>query len=145
MVSHLNCNNILNFQESTTILNAHTKKVWKLIVCTSYTYIYIYTYPQTIFGPGNADVYAYRNMRVRNQKRHERVKLCMLEGKKVVYGYRPQCSKDGGLSFNFRWPYALPLSTSRNTYSLAHKYIFSSYNVGKHVRYPAFISCQPGS
>ena len=29
-------NNIVNFQESTTILNAHTKKVWKLIVCTSY-------------------------------------------------------------------------------------------------------------
>ena len=29
-------NNILNFQESTTILNAHTKKVWKLIVCASY-------------------------------------------------------------------------------------------------------------
>ena len=29
-------NNILKFQESTTILNAHTKKVWKLIVCTSY-------------------------------------------------------------------------------------------------------------
>ena len=29
-------NNILNFRESTTILNAHTKKVWKLIVCTSY-------------------------------------------------------------------------------------------------------------
>ena len=29
-------NNILNFQESTTILNAHTKKVWKLIVCNSY-------------------------------------------------------------------------------------------------------------
>ena len=29
-------NNILNFQESMTILNAHTKKVWKLIVCTSY-------------------------------------------------------------------------------------------------------------
>ena len=26
----------LNFQESTTNLNAHTKKVWKLIVCTSY-------------------------------------------------------------------------------------------------------------
>ena len=24
-------NNILNFQESTTILNAHTKKMWKLI------------------------------------------------------------------------------------------------------------------
>ena len=25
------CNNIVNFQESTTILNACTKKVWKLI------------------------------------------------------------------------------------------------------------------
>ena len=29
-------NNILNFQESTTILNAYTKKVWKLIECTTY-------------------------------------------------------------------------------------------------------------
>ena len=29
-------NNIENFQESTTTWNAHTKKVWKLIVCTSY-------------------------------------------------------------------------------------------------------------
>ena len=29
-------NKILNFQESTTILNAHTKIVWKLIVYTSY-------------------------------------------------------------------------------------------------------------
>ena len=28
-------NNIVNFQESTTILNAHTKKVWKFIVSTS--------------------------------------------------------------------------------------------------------------
>ena len=28
-------NNIVNFQESTTILNAHIKKVWKLIVCTT--------------------------------------------------------------------------------------------------------------
>ena len=31
-------NDILNFQESTTILNVHTKKVWKLIACTSYTW-----------------------------------------------------------------------------------------------------------
>ena len=37
-------NNILNFQESMTILNADTKKVWNLIVCTSYIYIYIYIY-----------------------------------------------------------------------------------------------------
>ena len=29
-------NKILYFQESATILNAHTKKVWKLIVCPSY-------------------------------------------------------------------------------------------------------------
>ena len=29
-------NNIVNFQESTTIWNAHTKKVWKLIICPSY-------------------------------------------------------------------------------------------------------------
>ena len=28
--------NIQNFQKSTTILNSHMKKVWKLIVCTSY-------------------------------------------------------------------------------------------------------------
>ena len=27
-------NNIVNFQESTTILNAHMKNVWKLIICT---------------------------------------------------------------------------------------------------------------
>ena len=37
----LHSNNILDFQESTTILNAHMKKVWKLIVCTLYIYIYI--------------------------------------------------------------------------------------------------------
>ena len=36
-------NNILNFQESTPILNAHTKKIWKLIVFTSYIFVlYIY-------------------------------------------------------------------------------------------------------
>ena len=37
-------NNILNFQKSTTILNACTKKVWKFIVCTLYIYIYLYRY-----------------------------------------------------------------------------------------------------
>ena len=35
--------NILNFQESTTILNARTKIVWKLIEYTTYIY-YIYTH-----------------------------------------------------------------------------------------------------
>ncbi len=33
-------NSILNFQESTTILNAHTKKFLKLIVCTSNMRLY---------------------------------------------------------------------------------------------------------
>ena len=37
-------NNIVNFQESTTILNACTKNVWKLIECTTHVYIYIYIY-----------------------------------------------------------------------------------------------------
>ena len=34
-------NKILNFQESTTMLIAHTKKVWKLIVCSSWIYIIV--------------------------------------------------------------------------------------------------------
>ena len=37
-------NNIVNFQESTTILNARTKKFWELIECTIYIYIYIQEY-----------------------------------------------------------------------------------------------------
>ena len=37
-------NNILNFQESTTIINACTKKVWKLIEAIAHIYIYIYIY-----------------------------------------------------------------------------------------------------
>ena len=46
-------NNIVNFQVSTTILNACTKKVWKLIEYSTYThthtniYIYIYTHTHT--------------------------------------------------------------------------------------------------
>ena len=43
-------NNILNFQESTPNLNAHTKNVWKLIVCTSYVY-------QNIFAGLNNTVF----------------------------------------------------------------------------------------
>ena len=34
----------MNFQESTTILNARTKKIWKLIVCTSYIYVCVCVY-----------------------------------------------------------------------------------------------------
>ena len=36
-------NNIVKFQESTTILNAHTKKVWKPIEGT--THMYKFPYP----------------------------------------------------------------------------------------------------
>ena len=35
-------NNILDFQESTTILNACTKKVWKLIRCVAYFQNFLY-------------------------------------------------------------------------------------------------------
>ena len=35
-------NKILNFQESTVMLNAHTKKVWKLIECSSYNHLTVY-------------------------------------------------------------------------------------------------------
>ena len=43
-------NKILNFQESTTISNARTKKVWKLIVCNSYfTYSKINCYTRRHF------------------------------------------------------------------------------------------------
>ena len=35
-------NNIVNSQESTTILNACTNEVWKFIEYTTYIYIYIY-------------------------------------------------------------------------------------------------------
>ena len=34
-------NNIVNFEESTTILNAHPKTIWKLIVCTSYFFLFV--------------------------------------------------------------------------------------------------------
>ena len=42
-------NNILNFQETTTILNGHTRKVWKLIVWPSYIYIYIYIWERLFY------------------------------------------------------------------------------------------------
>ena len=35
-------NNIMNFQESTTILNTCTKKAWNRIEGTSYIYMYVY-------------------------------------------------------------------------------------------------------
>ena len=43
-------NNIVNFQESTTILNTHTKKVRKLIVCTSYFGFEEYVLEGKVYG-----------------------------------------------------------------------------------------------
>ena len=37
-------NNIVNFQESTTILNAWTKTAWKLIECPMYVYVFVSEY-----------------------------------------------------------------------------------------------------
>ena len=37
---NIDSNNMLNFQESTTILNAYTKKVWRLIEGTTYMSIF---------------------------------------------------------------------------------------------------------
>ena len=51
-------NNLLNSQESTTILNAHTKKVWKLIVCTSYIYTKILWHGQNL----NSHLFAHSYM-----------------------------------------------------------------------------------
>ena len=45
-------NNILNFQESTTILNAHTKKVWKLIEYTTYICLWLYCHRLKITKSG---------------------------------------------------------------------------------------------
>ena len=47
-------NNIVNFQESTTILNACTNEVWKLIEYTTYIFIYIY-----IFDMNKSDKWEY--------------------------------------------------------------------------------------
>ena len=48
-------NNIVNFQESTTTLNACTKKAWKLIEGTSYvaTYILYYNINTTFIANGD--------------------------------------------------------------------------------------------
>ena len=48
--SHImDSNNILNFQESTTILNAYTKKSVNLLMNPVYIYIYIYIYIYNIY------------------------------------------------------------------------------------------------
>ena len=57
-------NNILNCQQSTTISNAHTKKVWKLILCPPYIYIYIYTHTNSVgffvgHNPNSLSSYIY--------------------------------------------------------------------------------------
>ena len=43
-------NNMVNFQESTTVLNACLKKVWKLIEGTM-CYLKVYISPESIYSP----------------------------------------------------------------------------------------------
>ena len=50
-------NNILNFQESTRIVNAFTKKVWKLIEGISYVYICVRVCVCVVI-----EVYVYMNV-----------------------------------------------------------------------------------
>ena len=50
-------NNILNFQESTTILNAHSKNVWHLVYI--YIYIYIYNYIYIIYTYSHTYIYIF--------------------------------------------------------------------------------------
>ena len=64
-------NNILNFQASTTILNALAKKVWNLIVRTSYIYIYIYSNI-------NITIYIYIYIYIERERERERVTLTIL-------------------------------------------------------------------
>ena len=54
-------NNIVNFQESTKILNARTKKVWKLIVCTSYSNI---GQVGRVFANGQGDLSSLKSLRL---------------------------------------------------------------------------------
>ena len=49
--------NIVNFQESMPILNVCTKKVWNLIDCTAYIYIYIVIHRQTVSLYHNSSMY----------------------------------------------------------------------------------------
>ena len=61
-------NNILKFQDSTTILNAHTKNVWQLIVFTSYV-LYIIT---------NGVYHSYGTSNLQNDfKKHVWINYCL--------------------------------------------------------------------
>ena len=70
----MDSNKILNFQVSTKILNTHTKRFWKLIVCTSYIlgiYIYIYIY---ILNSWNLDCDPWVSWSFLQNKIHQAVK-----------------------------------------------------------------------
>ena len=66
---------------SSTILNTHTKKVWKLIVCSSYVclvYIYIYIYIY-IYN------YIYIYMYIERERERERDKLLLVQRDESKY------------------------------------------------------------
>ena len=56
---NLDSNNIVNSQESRTILNACTKKVWELIQGKTYIYIYIYISFFYFLSRGIIYIYVY--------------------------------------------------------------------------------------
>ena len=54
-------NNILNFQESTIILNAHRKKVWELIIYTSYFLCFALAQGQKYDAPSENIIHRLNN------------------------------------------------------------------------------------
>ena len=134
--------NILNFQESTTILNACTKKDWELI--DIYIYIYIYKWVRLyvcvsmpilhwfIYTISPTQRSIFKNFLIR-----------FFLGKTVFsWSYVKSQSIEGHKNNWHRNNTAICLITSVH-YIYIYIYI-SSYNVWKHVRYPSLISRQPG-
>ena len=74
-------NKILNFQESTTILNAFTKKFWELIECTTYIYIYI---PLRRRSLEYTDCILCISPPLRNDSPGHNIKLCRIASSRVL-------------------------------------------------------------
>ena len=99
----------LEFHVCTINKGAHTKKVWKLIVCTSYIYIYIYIYIiyKYIYSVGLMSAWFRSQLQVSSMSSHtdelwynETVCPWM-----TIYIYSPI----GGWALsrkNYRWPIA---------------------------------------
>ena len=88
-------NNIVHFQESTTILNIHTKKVWKLIEFTTYIYACMEKY-EAKEGKKKLDKYKRWD---KEKLGKYKVKIKEKLGRDRMLG-KEKCSKDSML-FNF--------------------------------------------